>query len=72
MHYSVALSARLGAGGASRFPRCILQLGKRKEYEDKIRKNRNLTSHWYKYSAWEESQQDFARCRHPRSQAGVY
>eukprot|EP00667_Euglena_gracilis_P005297 EG_transcript_5334 len=39
------------------------QLGKRKDFEDKIRRNRNLASHWYKYGAWEESQQDFARAR---------
>jgi len=39
------------------------QLGKRKDFEDKLRRNRNLSSHWYKYGLWEESQQEFARAR---------
>uniref|UniRef100_A0A7S3DDB3 Crooked neck protein n=2 Tax=Palpitomonas bilix TaxID=652834 RepID=A0A7S3DDB3_9EUKA len=39
------------------------RLRKRKEFEDNIRKNRNLASNWVKYGQWEESQKDFPRAR---------
>ena len=40
-----------------------LQLRKRKQFEDSIRKNRNLLRNWIKYAQWEESQKEFARAR---------
>ena len=40
-----------------------LQLRKRKQFEDSIRKNRNLLRNWVKYAQWEESQKEFARAR---------
>ena len=40
-----------------------IQMRKRKEFEDNIRKNRTVMSNWIKYAQWEESQQEFARSR---------
>lgn len=40
-----------------------VQLRKRKEFEDNLRKNRSVVSNWIKYAKWEESQQEFARAR---------
>ena len=40
-----------------------LQLRKRKEFEDNIRKNRNQMANWMKYGMWEESQGEFERAR---------
>lgn len=40
-----------------------IQLSKRKEFEDNIRKNRSSMPNWVKYSRWEESQQQFERAR---------
>lgn len=40
-----------------------LQLRKRKEYEDNIRKNRSMMTNWIKYARWEETQQEFDRAR---------
>jgi crooked neck len=34
---------------------------KRKEFEDKIRRNRTHVGHWLKYAAWEESQHEYER-----------
>lgn len=39
------------------------RMGKRKEFENAIRKNRSLIGNWIKYSAWEESQGEFERAR---------
>eukprot|EP01080_Neovahlkampfia_damariscottae_P007962 gene7962-12428_t len=36
---------------------------KRKGFEDKIRRNRNLIVSWLKYAKWEEGQKDFERAR---------
>ena len=40
-----------------------LQLRNWKEFEDRIRKNRNLMRNWIEYAQWEESQKEFARAR---------
>ena len=40
-----------------------LQLRKRKEFEDNIRKNRTQMSNWMKYALWEESQGEMERAR---------
>ena len=40
-----------------------IQLSKRKEFEDNIRKNRSSMPNWIKYARWEESQQQFERSR---------
>ncbi len=40
-----------------------LQMRKRKEFEDNIRKNRTQMTNWIKYARWEESQQDLERAR---------
>lgn len=37
------------------------QLRKRKQFEDDIRKNRNLINNWIKYAKWEESQKEIQR-----------
>jgi crooked neck len=36
---------------------------KRKEFEDAIRKNRLVMANWFKYSKWEENQNDIQRSR---------
>ena len=40
-----------------------LRLRKRKEFEDNIRKNRNVMSNWIKYAQWEDSQKEVQRAR---------
>ena len=40
-----------------------IQMRKRKEFEDNIRKNRTVITNWIKYARWEESQQDLDRTR---------
>lgn len=40
-----------------------IQMRKRKEFEDNIRKNRTVLSNWIKYAQWEESQQALTRAR---------
>ena len=40
-----------------------IQMRKRKEFEDNIRKNRGVMSNWIKYAKWEESQQQYTRAR---------
>lgn len=35
----------------------------RKQFEDNIRKNRNVMTNWIKYAAWEESQKEVQRAR---------
>ena len=40
-----------------------LQMRKRKEFEDNIRKNRTQMTNWIKYARWEENQQDLDRAR---------
>ena len=40
-----------------------IQMRKRKEFEDNIRKNRTVLSNWLKYAQWEESQREFTRAR---------
>ena len=40
-----------------------LQLTKRKQFEDNIRKNRSSMSNWMKYAQWEQTQQEFERAR---------
>jgi len=37
------------------------QLGKRKQFEDIIRRNRTNPTNWMKYAAWEESQFELER-----------
>lgn len=39
------------------------RMGKRKGFEDAIRKNRGLIGNWIKYAAWEESQGEVERAR---------
>ena len=39
------------------------QMRKRKAFEDQIRKNRSVMTHWFKYAAWEESQKQLDRSR---------
>eukprot|EP01134_Creolimax_fragrantissima_P000225 CFRG0225T1 len=39
------------------------KLKKRKEFEDHLRRNRQVIGHWLKYAKFEESQQEFARAR---------
>ncbi|KXS18003.1 pre-mRNA-splicing factor clf1 [Gonapodya prolifera JEL478] len=39
------------------------KLKKRKEFEDKIRRNRTHIGHWIKYATWEESQHEYERAR---------
>lgn len=40
-----------------------VQMRKRKEFEDNIRKNRSVMSNWIKYAQWEEAQNEIARAR---------
>ncbi len=40
-----------------------LQMRKRKEFEDNIRKNRSVMANWIKYAVWEESQNELERAR---------
>ena len=40
-----------------------LRLRKRKEFEDNIRKNRNVMANWIKYAQWEDSQKEVQRAR---------
>ena len=40
-----------------------IQMRKRKEFEDNLRKNRTVLSNWLKYAQWEESQREFTRAR---------
>ena len=40
-----------------------LQLRKRKEFEDNVRKNRTVMTNWIKYARWEETQQQFEWAR---------
>ena len=40
-----------------------IQMRKRKEFEDNLRKNRTVISNWIKYAQWEESQQALTRAR---------
>ena len=37
------------------------QLGKRKTFEDAVRRNRTAIGAWIKYAAWEESQDELER-----------
>ena len=46
-----------------------LQLRKRKEFEDNLRKNRTVMTNWIKYAKWEETQQQFERARSLYEQA---
>lgn len=39
------------------------RLRKRKAFEDAIRRNRNVMSHWFKYAQWEDSQKEIQRAR---------
>lgn len=39
------------------------QQRKRKTFEDNLRKNRMVVSHWIKYAQWEEQQQEIQRAR---------
>jgi crooked neck len=39
------------------------RMGKRKEFEDTLRRHRHNISTWIKYAKWEESQQEFRRAR---------
>ncbi|XP_013115450.2 protein crooked neck [Stomoxys calcitrans] len=39
------------------------QQRKRKTFEDNLRKNRMVVSHWIKYAQWEESQKEIQRAR---------
>ncbi|KAJ3341081.1 Crooked neck-like protein 1 [Gonapodya sp. JEL0774] len=39
------------------------KLKKRKEFEDKVRRNRTHIGHWIKYASWEESQHEYERAR---------
>jgi len=39
------------------------QMRKRKGFEDQIRKNRAVMTHWFKYASWEESQKELDRSR---------
>ena len=40
------------------------QRGKRKGFEDDIRKNRAKMTNWLKYAAWEENQREYDRARY--------
>ena len=40
-----------------------MQMRKRKEFEDNIRKNRSRMANWTKYAAWEETQKEYDRAR---------
>ena len=40
-----------------------MQMRKRKEFEDNIRKNRSRMANWTKYAAWEETQKEYDRTR---------
>ncbi|CAI5739865.1 unnamed protein product [Peronospora destructor] len=39
------------------------RMGKRKAFEDELRRQRHHVGTWMKYAAWEESQEEFARSR---------
>ncbi len=39
------------------------RMGKRKEFEDQLRRQRNHVGIWIKYAVWEEQQQEFRRAR---------
>ncbi|UIZ22335.1 hypothetical protein KXD40_005355 [Peronospora effusa] len=39
------------------------RMGKRKAFEDELRRQRHHVGTWMKYAAWEESQEEFARAR---------
>ncbi|KAI9100503.1 hypothetical protein DFS34DRAFT_713059 [Phlyctochytrium arcticum] len=39
------------------------RLRKRKEFEDKLQRNKQSIGHWVKYAAWEESVKEFDRAR---------
>lgn len=34
---------------------------RRRDFEDKIRRNRTHVGHWLKYATWEESQHEYER-----------
>lgn len=37
------------------------QLGKRKGFEDVIKRNRNVIGSWLQYASWEETQKEYER-----------
>merc|ERR1719410_1514142 len=39
------------------------QMRKRKNFEDQIRKNRSVMTHWFKYAAWEAKKKQLDRSR---------